>query len=384
VNTPGPPDSPSATSPAPVDPSSLDPTPGLARARDLVLRHGWNSTCYQILNPGLNHWFDPGRPAVVGFVRRDGYWVAAGAPVCAADHLPAVSTAFERAAAAAGCRVCYLGAQDRLRQTHEWRADHAVVTVGAQPVWDPREWAAAAGRHRSVRSQLNRARNKGVAVTAWDSRRARADAGVRRCLREWLAAKPMPPMHFMVEPDVLDGEVADRAVVVAEVGGRVAGFAVASPVPGRGGYLIEEVARAPWAPNGTAEVLIDGCMRRLADAGSGYVTLGLVALARNAGPGMARNPMWLRVAFGWARAHGRRFYNFEGLERFREKMRPAGWEPVYAVANSRPFPPAALWAIAGAFCDGSPVRALAASTVKAVRQEARWAADRWRARGGRA
>ena len=28
-----------------------------ARARALVLAHGWNATAYQILNPGSLHWF---------------------------------------------------------------------------------------------------------------------------------------------------------------------------------------------------------------------------------------------------------------------------------------------------------------------------------------
>lgn len=346
----------------------------VATARELVLRFGWNSTCYQILNPGLNHWIDRAAPGVVGYVRCRGYWVAAGAPVCAAEQLGAVSRAFEAAAAHAGCRVCYLGAQERLRRVCEWRADHAVVSVGAQPVWDPRAWARTAGAHRSIRSQLHRARNKGVKVSAWDPRLAREHEGVRRCLRQWLASKPLPPMHFMVEPDVLHGVLDDRLVMVAEWQQQVAGFAVASPVPAREGFLIEEVARAPWAPNGTAELLIDGCMRQLAERrGAHYATLGLVALARHAQPWTAGNPLWLRALFGWARAHGRRFYNFEGLEFFREKLRPAAWEGVYAVANRRPFPPAALWAIASAFCDGSPIRSLAAGAVKALRQEWSWA-----------
>ncbi|MDB5294560.1 MAG: Lysylphosphatidylglycerol synthetase, domain of unknown function [Phycisphaerales bacterium] len=345
----------------------------LAVVRDLVLRHGWNSTCYQILNPGLEHWVDSAGEGAVGFVRQPGYWVAAGAPVCPVDRLAEVSRAFEAAAAAAGCHVCYVGAQDRMRAVCEWRPDHAVVAIGAQPVWDPRAWAAVAAGHRSIRTQLNRGRNKGVGVTAWDPERARADDRVRGCLREWLACKPLPPMHFMVEPDVLDGVVCDRRVWVAERAGRVAGFAVASPVPGRDGYLIEEIARAPWAPNGTAELLIDACMRGLAEHGALYATLGLVALASRAGPWAGRNPLWVRVLFGWARAHGRRFYNFDGLERFREKLRPAGWEGVYAVSNRRPFPPAALWAMAGAFCAGSPVRMLTTAVGKAVKQELCWA-----------
>jgi phosphatidylglycerol lysyltransferase len=341
--------------------------------RALVLQHGWNSTCYQILNPGLEHWFDEEGRGVVGFVRSGQYWVAAGAPVCAADALGDVSRAFEKAAARERRAVCYLGAQERLKDCYEWRRDHAVVAVGAQPVWDPRTWVRSAHENRSLRTQLNRARNKNVTITPWDPQRARRHAGVQQCLREWLGHKPLPAMHFMVEPNVLEGVVEDRLVVVAEWKGRVGGFAVASPVPQRKGYLIEEVARSPWAPNGTAELLIDACMKQLAAVDAHYATLGLVALARNAGPWMSDNPSWIRALFGWARLHGQRFYNFEGLEFFREKMRPEQWEGVYAVSNRRPFPFSAFWAIASAFCNGSPVRTLTAAMSAALRLEFRWA-----------
>jgi lysylphosphatidylglycerol synthetase-like protein (DUF2156 family) len=108
------------------------------------------------------------------------------------------------------------------------------------------------------------------------------------------------------------------------------------------------------------------------ERGAQYATLGLVALARHAPVWTTGNPLWLRVLLGWARAHGRRFYNFEGLEFFRQKLHPATWETVYAVSNRRPFPPAALGAIASAFCEGAPISALAAAVGKAVRQELRW------------
>ena len=29
----------------------------VARARQLVLEHGWNATAYQIVNRGIEHWF---------------------------------------------------------------------------------------------------------------------------------------------------------------------------------------------------------------------------------------------------------------------------------------------------------------------------------------
>ena len=27
------------------------------RARDLVMKYGWNTTCFQIVNPGIEYWF---------------------------------------------------------------------------------------------------------------------------------------------------------------------------------------------------------------------------------------------------------------------------------------------------------------------------------------
>ncbi|MBK5186768.1 MAG: hypothetical protein JJD97_00910, partial [Gemmatimonadaceae bacterium] len=51
------------------------------RARELVLRYGWNATAYQILNPGFALWFSGAGDAVIGYVRRSGVHVVAGAPV---------------------------------------------------------------------------------------------------------------------------------------------------------------------------------------------------------------------------------------------------------------------------------------------------------------
>src|SRR5688500_3398354 len=52
--------------------SSSDPVEPSPTTRDLVMRFGWNSTSYQILNRGIDHWRPSvtDAPAVVGYVRR--------------------------------------------------------------------------------------------------------------------------------------------------------------------------------------------------------------------------------------------------------------------------------------------------------------------------
>ena len=102
-------------------------------------------------------------------------------------------------------------------------------------------------------------------------------------------------MHFLVEPDTLGGVLEDRRLYVAKRDGRVVAFLVASPVPLRNGFLIEQIARGAGCPNGTAELLIDAAMRDLAGARITYVTQGLVALSTQAGAAMADNPLWLRA-----------------------------------------------------------------------------------------
>jgi phosphatidylglycerol lysyltransferase len=220
----------------------------------------------------------------------------------------------------------------------------------------------------SLRAQFNRARNKGVRVTEWSLERAADNPALRRALTEWLADRHLPPLHFMVEPETLR-YLDDRRVFVAERGDReVVGFTVFSPVPKRSGWLVEQIIRAKAAPNGTAELLLDTAVRAVAVDGAAYVTLGLSPLSERGTPPI-EVPAWLRLALKWVRVHGRRFYNFGGLDAFKAKFNPESWEPIYAIADSRTFPPRALYAIAGAFSGGAPLALVAKALVRAARQE---------------
>jgi phosphatidylglycerol lysyltransferase len=177
-----------------------------------------------------------------------------------------------------------------------------------------------------------------------------------------------------VEPQTLS-RLADRRVFVAARDGVPVGFLVASPVPARRGWLIEQIIRGRGAPNGTAELLIDAAMRSLGEEGARYVTLGLAPLSRRAHLEDRRAPLWLRLTLRWVRAHGRRFYNFEGLDAFKAKFQPHAWEEIVAIAQGPRFTPRALWAIAAAFSDRSPVSMIVRAIGKAARQELRWLAD---------
>ncbi|HLK93784.1 MAG TPA: DUF2156 domain-containing protein [Polyangia bacterium] len=289
------------------------------RALALLRLYGWNATSFQVLEPGFSYWFD-GDDACVAYLDTGRAWIAAGAPIADPARGPAVAVAFAAAAAAKGRRVSFFGTEDRFVTA----VPFAAMRVGEQPVWDPDGWDDVLRGSRSLREQIRRARAKGVAVRALDPHRfaepdGESRAAVERLVARWEAARPMPPMGFLVQIH-LHTELAERRFFTAAAGatGELVGFLSMVPVFARRGWFVEDLVRLPEAPNGTAELLVDAAMRAAAAEGSRYLTLGLAPLAGRVGP-------WLRVA----RRTGGPLYDFRGVHAFKAKLRPQSWTPIF-------------------------------------------------------
>lgn len=362
------------------------------RARELIDKYGWNTTCCQILNVGIERDFGAEPEALIGYVRRGRCRVAAGAPVCRKDDTAAVIAGWEAAAKRAGDTVCWFGAERRAILASREMPPHSEVILGSQPVWDLRTWDQNVCSHASFRAQLNRARNKGVEVVEWPSEKAENNAELKRVLAEWLSTRGLPPMHFLVEPWTLP-DLKGRRMFVAERNGVPIAFLTLSPIPQRNGCLTEQFPRGKAAVNGTVELLMDTGARAVLASGVTYLTMGIVPLSNRhhelGGPGhrltpelMSKfevpaldehpNPVWLNWMLHWVKAHGRRFYNFDGLDAFKSKFHPDAWEPIYAISNEAKFSVKSLIAIAAAFSDGPLASTMVRALGKAARQEAVW------------
>jgi phosphatidylglycerol lysyltransferase len=195
---------------------------------------------------------------------------------------------------------------------------------------------------------------------------------LQQCLDEWLSTRPLPPLHFLVEPETL-GRLNDRKVFVALQDEHPIGFLVASPIPARRGWLIEQFVQKDGAPNGTAELMIDTAVRWMAEHAADYVTLGLAPLSSHTA--IENQSFWLHFLFQWIRTHGRRFYNFDGLDRFKTKFQPDQWEHISAISNESRFSVRSLHAIAAAFTGGTPLRVVGGGLMRAVQREITWLMD---------
>lgn len=314
------------------------------RALALLRRHGWNATSFQILEPGFSYWF-AGDEACVAYRDTGGAWVAAGAPIAEPERAPDAALAFVAAAAACGRRACFFGTEDRFAAA----VPLAAMRIGEQPVWDPAAWDEVLRGARSLREQIRRARAKGVAVRPFDPHLlAQPDGGpraaVERLVARWQAARPMPPMGFLVQMH-LHTELEERRFFTADQGDALVGFLSMVPVFARRGWFVEDLVRLPEAPNGTAELLVDAAMRAAAAEGSGYLTLGLAPLAGAVG-------RWLRIA----RRTGGPLYDFRGVHAFKAKLRPETWTPIFISYPRAQLGVAAVYDALAAFARGGLLR----------------------------
>ena len=301
--------------------SSPSELPDGERSRVLALLrlHGYNATSFQVLEGGFSYWFQ-GEGACVAFVDTGRAWVAAGAPIASEPDLTEVARQFVAAAAAAGRRACFFATEPRFADAPGFQH----LLIGEQPVYDPRDWPETLRKTSSLREQLRRARAKGVRVSLAAASELARGAPLRRSIEAliatWQGTKAMPPMGFLVRVDPF-GFAAERRLFVARVGegdaAVLVGFAAVIPVYARRGWFLEDLIRAPSAPNGTTELLVDAAMQEAARLGSDYLTLGLSPLAGD-----------VSSLLGLARRYSAPLYDFAGLRAFKAKFRPREWSPI--------------------------------------------------------
>jgi phosphatidylglycerol lysyltransferase len=317
------------------NPLRILPLTGDVHVGDLIARYATASTAYQVLNNDIQRCVV--NNTLFGFKKALGWTIVAGEPVGPSDEQAEAMAIFESQSSPVAYFMAERVWQERHAHTHPYR-----VYLGSQPVWTPEDWDLAM-THPSLRYQRNRAKNKGLILSEITADEAAIRPDLQQLRRSWLAHHGLPPMHFLVESDVF-GNPGERRFFCARLAGEIVGLLVLAPVFQREGYLVEVSLRHPKAPNGTIEYLIDYVFRSI--SGIKMLTLGLSPLRQDALT--ARNPFWIRLLFGMLRRFGAPFYDFAGLNRFKEKCRPGSWEPLFLVSRY-PITPRMLAAIATVF-----------------------------------
>jgi phosphatidylglycerol lysyltransferase len=305
---------------------------------DSLKAHGADAVSFQAIKVAARWWTDvpppEGTGAAVAYVTSGRSWIAIGSPLVDAARRAAAARRFCAAARAAGRRGVFFGVEEvqdveNIEGVEEKRLlpGGRRLILGLQSVLKPSEWESTLRQRPRLREQLRRARAKGVTVRSVEPGELAEGMPLRgeveRLRNEWLASRAMEPLGFLVAVEPFHA-ADEHLYFVAERGGRAVQFLSAVPIYARHGYLMEDMLRGIGAPNGTTELLIAAIMRRL--GGDPYwLTPGLTPLA-----GVI--PPWLRIIKFATVA----LYDFSGLWRFRARLKPAAWTPIWLVWDRGP------------------------------------------------
>jgi len=311
------------------------------RVLSLIRQYGRFASAFQVLEDGYSYWFwsdDSGRECVVAYLVTGGCAVVVGQPIAPQDILKDALSAFRQFSDANQWRLLLAGVEEWTLSHLGPELDHFdVVKIGEQPEWDCQNYTIEGAENKTLRAQINRAKNKAVSIqkiqaTPSGEFEGTATLAIRHVMTRWMDARPIGILKFMVSLDPLSFAYEKRYFLALHKGQPV-GFLAAVPVYDRGGWFFEDVIRTPDAPNGTSELLIHTAMMDAQSAGDRFVTLGLAPLARlstNLKTEAVIGPLGRR-ALSWVKG----LYDFDGLYRFKGRFNPHRWTPQYILKSQR-------------------------------------------------
>ena len=276
-----------------------------------------------------------------------------GDPIGPAEEIPALLVAFERFCREHDWQFAFYQARPEHLAQYEsmgWRALH----LGEDPILWTDRFTLEGSAMGEVRRAAHKLSQQGLQISIFRpdlspfSKAPDHDAlleSLRRISNEWLADKPGGEKGFCMgrfDASQLDAVLLLLARDPAQ--GIVEAFCTWTPIPARCGWALDLMRRRREAPSGAMEWLIARSVEDAREHGEGMMSLSLSALVRvetgnTSGPSVGGSEETAR-AFLIERLA--RFYDFQGLFRWKRKFMPS-FEARYLVyANPAALPSVAL------------------------------------------
>lgn len=273
----------------------------------------------------------------VYYTRRGRLAFALGSPMVAINDQCDAAAEFEAIMAAQKLRCVYFGVENP--QADRLAIGRRQMLIGSQPILTIGRWREIKLRLSGLRAQIKRGQ-RGITIVPipMAKRNACSDirAGLGECLTAWLESRPAVPMGFAADARLTTHlHYYHSGYAAIDSHGTVQAYVCLSQVAPGDRFLLEHIIRRPEAPNGVVEALIDHVIFEGLLVTSAKISLGLTALSERYVVDACSNPWMFRLMRRCACRWGNRLYNFTGLERFRHRLCPAPWEPIYILSDRR-------------------------------------------------
>ncbi len=279
--------------------------------------------------------------AFVMFARRGGLCVALGDPVGPTEAAETIAWEFFERARRDGLTPMFYEVSQRYLPL--WiEMGFSLHKVGEEAVIDLTEFSLAGSRFKTMRAEYNRAQREGLTLELSTPPHAPELLDTLRGISDdWLAGQRGGEKAFSIgpfAPDYLNR--CELALIRRE--GEILAFTNLLGTQDSRTVGIDLMRYRPDAGDGLIQFLFLALIEVLQARGTAALSLGLAPLS-----GLADRPSGPRIArFGTLiYRHGGRFYNFEGLRRFKQKFRP-DWQPRYIALPSTVSPYLAMAEIA--------------------------------------
>lgn len=298
---------------------------------ELLHAYGDSSVCSFALAEDADYFFSRNGRAVVAYRFESDALLAIGDPIGPEEELRPLLIDFERFCRDRDWAYGFFQARPErldLYKSLGWRALH----VGEDPVLEPERFSLEGAAVGDARRLASRATREGVEVLHFTpgSRASTDDASHIPALREqlqqvsteWLAIRPEGERGFCVGRfDAVGLRHGWLAVAWNRVAQRVEGFLTWEPIWARRGWALDLIRRRRSASAGTMELLVVRSIEEARSRGDAMLSLSLSALA-DVERDDETGPEEFARARTFLRRHLTRFYDFEGLFRWKSKFDP--------------------------------------------------------------
>jgi phosphatidylglycerol lysyltransferase len=332
-----------------------------ARVAALLHDHGDSSVSAFALAPDSDYFFSANGRAVIAYRFQSNALLAIGDPIGPPEEIPPLLEGFERFCREHDWTWAFFQAMPErlpLYRARGWRAVH----IGEDPVLIPGDFTLEGSAMGDVRRSARK-----IADAGWSARmfvpgtnpfspRPDPDGLAHQLAQvssEWLRGHAGGEKGFCMgrfEP----GRLGDSWLAIAWHPGerRAAAFLTWTPIAARHGWALDLMRRRSDAPPGIMEFLVAQSVEHARERGDKVLSLSLSALARvdepGGGPGSAAGdtadaePAAARRARAFLMEHLARFYDFEGLFRWKSKFGPRFEDRYLVYPDSLSLPRVAL------------------------------------------
>jgi len=345
--------------------SAADPTSELLRLQSL---YGYNAHSLVSVAPGALTWTMPGIDGAIIYGEFGRVWLAAGDPLGSAEDIKSLTEGFMAAAAKAGRIAAFVPATERFARVGV-QLGLSAIKIGAAPYFDLEVWQPRGNCAKKMRAGVNRALRAEVRIEMVEN----VDEDLRKeaanlCLKWLNTRRAETTFGWLLALDPFLNAERKKLFAARTADNRLVGLLAACPIPARDGWYLEDVLRAPDAPQGTADLLVFEVLQQLKAEGATMATLGTATLATAGSDELSTNdhPV-IERALRSASNRLSAFYNFEGVRRFKTKFVASRWESEYALVQHGVMVPSLVaHALLRAIVPGSLKQLLARRTLRSI------------------